>query len=69
MPNNGSDAAAFNAGSDARLIGRHATANPYPMADFCGCRAWLRGWMDVDIHWGKHAKWPCRKLPMLDDNE
>ena len=56
--------AAFNQGCDARLAGKRLTANPYlgegQPAGLANC--WVRGWQDVDRHWGQEAKGEVKRL-------
>lgn len=55
---------AFNLGSDARVEGLYVTSNPY----YPGSAEhiyWIRGWEDVNKHWGQWAKWPIRRLSSL----
>lgn len=61
-------AAAFNAGSDARLAGAPLTDNPYlGIGDAAKLsRAWANGWHDVATYWGRISRRPVRKLqPVL----
>ena len=58
---------AFNRGSDARLMGWPATANPY-LAGTTLYDTWRRGWADCDQHWGAWARafgWRCLPLPRV----
>lgn len=52
---------AFGCGCDARIAGRPRSGNPFTEEQLQ--RAWDRGWIDVDRHWGREAKWPILDLP------
>lgn len=54
----------FNEGCQARLEGQRLTENPYLTSNQCISLAnqWVRGWQDVDRHWGADVKGPVPKL-------
>ncbi len=62
---------AFAIGSDARLAGLPASANPFPCKngrdehDY-----WLLGWRNVDLSWGcaVRGRWPVRELPPVREH-
>ncbi len=58
-------ARAFNRGSDARLRGEPAHANPYPEGEPPHL-LWRQGWQDVDLYWGADARWPVTPLAPVE---
>ena len=60
---------AFNEGSDARLLGRPLSENPY--LDMHAHKIWREGWFDVDQNWGSDVKgrWRFRPLRAVEGCE
>lgn len=60
-------AAAFNAGVDARLLGKPARLNPYSSADFSRYTGWAHGWRHCQNNWAEDVqrRWPYMALPRV----
>lgn len=58
-------ARAFNAGADARILGRPLTANPY--RDESLSRQWQAGWRHCNAYYARdvEGRWPVRRLPRV----
>lgn len=56
-------AAAYSAGSDARLRGEPISANPHLHRDEVRHHNWEAGWLDVDRCWGVDSRKPVKPLP------
>lgn len=56
----------FNLGSDARLDGVALDCNPFKQTESLQrYRGWRDGWLDVDGYFGRAARWPVRRLPVV----
>src|SRR3990167_7336107 len=55
--------AAFNAGCQARLLGRPFTGNPYLSAFVEERESWKDGWNHTNDTWGIGANWLVQPLP------
>jgi hypothetical protein len=59
---------AFNAGSDARLVGVRKCDNPHASSSGGGSlyMAWRAGWLHVHQHWGSEpGAYPVQPLPVV----